>query len=161
MRGSVAARKAESRRTLGRWLEPKRGRVTFVPRPGASRPARAAWGPPQPAWPLGGETPGRTKDEAPRRWHGDRAPRQGEGEESDGRVAWEALRFVVVPASHRAPQQPQTSASGPGKAAEAVAAHVNRGPAQWLAGLPDAHAALAASAGHRPGQRGRRPRPWR
>jgi hypothetical protein len=33
--------------------------------------------------------------------------------------------------------------------------------ARWVACLPDAEAARAAYAGQGPGQRGRRPRPWR
>ena len=87
--------------------------------------------------------------------------RQGEVEDSDGRVALEARRFVVVPSRQLAHQQTQTSASGQGKEAEAVADHVKRVQAQWFACLPDAEAAMAASEGHRPGPRGRRPRPWR
>jgi transposase len=161
VRGIVADSKAYSRRTLGLCLEHKIGLVTLVPRTCAIRQALEAWGQRQPALPLLVEKPGRTKDEAPRRWHGYSVTRQVEVEYSDGRVALEALRFVVVHSSQLAHQQTQTYASGQGKEAEAVADHVKRVQAQWFACLPDAEAALAAYEGHRPGQRGRRPRPWR
>jgi hypothetical protein len=71
------------------------------------------------------------------------------------------LRFVVVHSSQLAHQQTQTYASGQGKEAEVVADHVKRVQAQWFACLPDAEAAIAAYEGRGPGQRGRRPRPWR
>ena len=58
-----------------------------------------AWGQQQSALPLLVEKPGRTKDEAPRRWHGQSVLRQVEVEYSGGRVVSEALRFVVVHAS--------------------------------------------------------------
>jgi hypothetical protein len=54
------------------------------------------------------EKPGRTQAEAPRRWHGQSVRRQVEVEYSDGRVAQEELRFVVVHSSQRAQQQTQT-----------------------------------------------------
>jgi hypothetical protein len=60
-----------------------------------------------------------------------------------------------------APQHTQTSASGQGKEAEAVADHVQRVQAQGFACLPDAEAAIAAYAGRGPGRRGRSPRPGR
>jgi hypothetical protein len=44
------------------------------------------------------------------------------------------------------PQQAQTSASAPGTAAAAVADHVQRVPAPWYAGWPDADAARAPGA---------------
>src|SRR5262252_7358460 len=70
VRGIVADSKASSRRTLGLCLERGVGIVTLVPRTGAVRQALEAWGGQQPARPLLIEKPGRTKDEAPRRWHG-------------------------------------------------------------------------------------------
>ena len=161
VRGIVADSKAYSRRTLGLCLERGVGLVTLVPRTCAVRQALAAWGRQQPAWPLLVEKPGRTKDEAPRHWHGHSVIRQVEVEYSAGRVALEALRFVVVHARHLAHQQTQSYASGPGKEAKVVADHVKRVQAQWCACLPDAAAALAAYEGRGPGQRGRRPRPWR
>jgi hypothetical protein len=107
------------------------------------------------------EKPGRTKDEAPRHWHGQSVMRQVEVEYSDGRVASEALRFVVVHARQLAHQHTHTYASGQDKEAAVVADHVKRVQAQWFACLPDAEAAIAAYEGRGPGRRGRHPRPWR
>lgn len=107
MRGMVAESKAESRRTRGFRLDPGMGSVTFVPRPCTVRQAREAWGPPPPAVPLVVEQPGRTQAEAPRHWPGQRVVRQGEGEDSPGRGAAEALRFVGGHARHLAQQQTQ------------------------------------------------------
>ena len=70
VRGIVADSKAYSRRTLGLCLEHGIGLVTFVPRTCAVRQDLEAWGQQQPALPLLVEKPGRTKAEAPRRWHG-------------------------------------------------------------------------------------------
>jgi hypothetical protein len=144
VRGIVADSKAYSRRTWGWCLEHKSGLVTLVPRTCAIRQAREAWGQQHPALPLVVEKPGRTTDEAPRRWQGSSVTRQVEGAYSAGRVALEALRFVVVHASPRAHQPTQTYARGQGKAAEAVADHVKRVQAQWVACLPDADAAMVA-----------------
>src|SRR5262249_61474278 len=80
---------------------------------------------------------------------------------SDGRVAAEALRFVVVHSSQLAQQQTQTYAVAQAKEAEAVTDYAKRVQAQWFACLPDAEAALAAYAGQEQGRRGRRPHPWR
>jgi len=87
--------------------------------------------------------------------------RQVEVEYSDGRVAQEELRFVVVHASQLAQQQTQTYAAAQVKEAEAVADHLRCGQARWCACLPDAEAAIAEYAGQGAGHRGRRPRPWR
>jgi hypothetical protein len=84
-----------------------------------------------------------------------------EVEYSDGRVAQEELRFVVVHASQLAQPQTQTYAAAQEKEAAALAAHVRHVHARWLACLPDAEAAIAEYAGQGPGHRGRRPRPWR
>src|ERR687886_877776 len=70
VRGIVADSKAYSRRTLGLCLERKIGLVTLVPRTCAIRQELEAWGGQQPALPLLIEKPGRTQDDAPRRWHG-------------------------------------------------------------------------------------------
>src|SRR5256712_9871109 len=96
VRGIVADSKAYSRRTLGVCLEHKIDLVTLVPRTCAVRQELEAWGRQQPTLPLLVEQPGRTKDEAPRRWHGQRVIRQVEVEYSDGRGTLEALRCVVV-----------------------------------------------------------------
>jgi transposase len=70
VRGIVADSKAYSRRTLGLCLEHGIGFVTLVPRTCAVRQALEAWGRQHPALPLLVEKPGRTRDEAPRHWHG-------------------------------------------------------------------------------------------
>jgi transposase len=161
VRGIVADSKAYSRRTLGVCLEHKIDLVTLVPRTCAVRQELEAWGRQQAALPLVLEKPGRTKDEAPRRWHGQSVICPVEVEYSDGRIVLEALRFVVVHSSQLAHQQTQTYASGQAKEAEAVADHVTQVQARWFACLPDAEAAMAEYEGRRPGQRGRRPRSWR
>jgi transposase len=161
VRGIVADSKAYSRRTLGLCLEQGIGLVTLVPRTCAVRQALEAWGQQQSALPLLVEKPGRTKAEAPRRWHGQSVIRPVEVEYSDGRVAQEELRFVVVHSSQLAQQQTQTYTAAQGKEAEAVADHVRQVQARWFACRPDAEAALAEYAGQGPGHRGRRPRPWR
>src|SRR4029453_8693607 len=135
-RGIVADSQAYSRRPLGVCLEQKVDLITFVPRPCAIRQALATWGQPPPARPLLLEQPGRTRDEVPRRWHGQSVLRQVAVEDSDGRIAPEARRFVVVHASQLAQQHTQTYAAAQGKAAEAVAAHVRPVHARWCACLP-------------------------
>jgi hypothetical protein len=123
--------------------------------------SRTLQGQQQPALPLFVEKPGRTTAEAPRRWHGPSVTRQVEVEYSDGRVAAEVLRFVVVHASQLAQQQAQSYAAAQARESEAVAAHVRQVRAQWFACRPDAEAAIAEYEGRGQGRRGRRPRPWR
>jgi transposase len=159
--GIVADSKAYSRRTLGLCLERGIGLVTLGPRTCTVRQELEAWGQQQSAFPLLVEKPGRTQDEAPRRWRGQSVMRSVEVEWSDGRVTQEILRFVVVHSSQLAHQQTQTYASGQAKEAEAVAAYVTQVQARWFACRPDAEAAMAEYEGQRPGRRGRRPRPWR
>src|SRR5713101_7869574 len=161
MRGIVADSKAYSRRTLGVCLEQGIGLVTLVPRTCAVRQELEAWGQQQPALPLLGEKPGRTTDEAPRRWHGQSVLRQVEVEYSEGRVAQEEVRFVVVHASQLAQQHAQAYAAAQAKEAAAVAHHVQHVQARWFACKADALAAIAEYEGREPGRRGRRPRPWR
>jgi transposase len=161
VRGIVADSKAYSRRTLGLCLEKGIGLVTLVPRPCAIRQELEAWGRQQPTLPLLVEKPGRTKDEAPRQWHGDSGLRQVEVEYGEGRVAQEAVRFVVVHSSQLAQQQTHTYAVAQAKEAHALAAHVQRVHARWFACRPDAEAALAEYEGQGQGRRGRRPQPWR
>src|SRR5262245_58201846 len=161
MRGIVADSKAYSRRTLGLCLERGVGLVTLVPRTCAVRQELEAWGQQQPTFPLLLEKLGRTKDEAPRRWHGQSVLRQVEVEYSDGRVVSEALRFVVVHSSQLAQQQTQAYTAAQAKEAAAVAAHVQHVHAQWFACEADAAAAIAEYEHRGPGRRGRRPQPWR
>src|SRR5499425_2104271 len=158
VRGIVADSKGYSRRTLGLCLERQIGLVTLVPRTCAIRQELETWGRQQPALPLLVEKPGRTKDEEPRRWHGHSVLRRVEVEYSEGRVAQEEVRFVVVHSSQLAQQHAQTYASAQAKEAEAIADHVRQVRAQWFACLPDAEAAIATYAGQGPGRRGRRPR---
>jgi transposase len=87
--------------------------------------------------------------------------RQVEVEYSDGRVALEALRFVVVHSSQLAQQQAQAYAAAQAKEAEAVVAHIKHVQARWFACETDAEAAIAEYEHRGPGQRGRRPQAWR
>jgi transposase len=161
VQGIVADSKAYSRRTLGLCLEKGIGLVTLVPRTCAVRQELETWGQQQPVLPLLVEKPGRTKDDVCRQWHGQSVVRQVEVEYSDGRVASEALRFVVVHSSQLAQQQAQSYAAAQAKETEAVADHVRRVHARWFACRPDAEAAVAEYEGRGQGRRGRRPRPWR
>jgi transposase len=161
VRGLVADSKAYSRRTLGVCLEHGIGLVTLVPRTCAVRQELEAWGQHQAGLPLLVEKPGRTRDEAPRRWHGQSVIRQVEVEYSDRRVALEALRFVVVHSSQLAQQQTQAYTAAQAKEAAAVMAHVKQVQARWFACEADAEATIAEYEGRGQGRRGRRPRPWR
>ena len=161
VRGLVADSKAYSRRTLGVCLEHGIGLVTLVPRTCAVRQELEAWGQHQSGLPLLVEKPGRTNDEAPRRWHGQSVIRQVEVEDSDGQVTCEALRFVVVHSSQLAQQQTQAYTAAQAKEAEAVMAHVKQVQARWFACEADAEAAIAEYAGRSQGRRGRPPRHWR
>lgn len=161
VRGIVADSKAYSRRTLGLCLEHGIGLVTLVPRTCAIRRELEAWGRQHPALPLLVEKPGRTKAEEPRRWHGHSVLRRVEVEYSEGRVAQEEVRFIVVHSSQLAQQHTQAYAAAQAKEAEAVADHVRQVQAQWFACRPDAEAAIGAYEGREQGHRGRRPRPWR
>jgi transposase len=159
VRGIVADSKAYRRRTLGLCLERTLGLVTLVPRTCAIRQELEAWGGQQPALPLLLEKPGRTQDEAPRRWHGQSVLRQVEVEYKEGRVALEALRFVVVHASQLAQQQTHTYTNAQAKEAAAVAAHGQHVHARWFACEADAAAAIAEYEHRGPGRRGRSPGP--
>jgi hypothetical protein len=126
VRGSVVDSKASSRRTLGLGLERQIGLVTLVPRPCALRQELETWGRQQPALPLLREKLGRPQDEAPRFWHGQSMRRHVEGEYSDGRIALEALLFVIVHASQLAQPQTSTYAVAPEEEAQAVADYMQR-----------------------------------
>jgi hypothetical protein len=161
VQGLVADSKAYSRRTLGLCLEEEIGLVTLVPRTCAVRQELEAWGQQQPALPLLVEKPGRTQDDACRRWRGQRVIRQVAVEYREGQVAQAALRFVVVQSSQWAPQQAQTYAATQVKEAAALADHSTHVEARQFACLADAEAAIAEYEGRGQGRRGRRPRPWR
>jgi transposase len=159
--GLVADSKAYSRRTLGVCREHGLGLVTLVPRTCTVRQDLEGWGRQHSMLPLLLEKPGRTKTEAPRRWYGQSVFRQVEVEYSDGRVALEEVRFVVVHSSQLAQQQTQTYARAQEKEASAVAEHVQRVQARWFACEADAEAAIAEYEHRGPGRRGRRPQAWR
>lgn len=161
VRGIVADSKGYSQRTLGLCLEKGIGLVTLVPRICAVRQELETWGQQQPTLPVLVEKPGRTKHETPRRWQGQSVIRPVSVEYNDGRVAQEALRFVVVHSSQLAQQQAQTYTRVQAKEAALVTAHIQRVGAQQFACVADAEAAIAEDEGRRQGRRGRRPRPWR
>jgi hypothetical protein len=94
--------------------------VTLVPRPCAVRQELEAWGQQQLDLPLFVEKPGRTTDEACRRWHEQSVIQSVEVEDSDGRVTQEERRFIVVHSSQLAQQHTQTYASAQGKEAKAI-----------------------------------------
>ena len=99
VRGIVADSTASCKRTLGLCLEKQVGLITLVRRSWGVRQEWEMWGQQQAALPLWLDTPGRTRQEPPRRWHGQSVSRQVEGESADGRLAGEARRFLVVPSS--------------------------------------------------------------
>ena len=116
-----------------------------MPRTCAIRQELEAWGRVS-TLPCLSQKPGRTKDEEPRRWHGHSVLRRVEVEDSEGRVAQEEMRFIVVHSSQLAQQHAQTYASAQEKEAEATD-HVRQVQAQWFACRPDAEAAIAAYEG--------------
>ena len=75
LQGIVADSKAYSQRPLGLCLAQPVGLVTLVPRTGAIRQEVDAWGQQQASLPLLLDTPGRTRQESPRRWEGRRVIR--------------------------------------------------------------------------------------
>ena len=161
VRGIVADSKAYCKRTLGLCLEQRVGLITLVPRTCGVRQELEAWGPQQGALPLLLEKPGRTRQESPRQWHGQSVVRRVEVEYSDGRVALEALRFVVVHSNQLAQQAALTYAKAQTHEAARVAEHMRRVEARRFACAADAETALADYEGRGQGRRGRRPRPWR
>jgi transposase len=161
MRGIVADSKAYCKRTLGLCLEKRVGLITLVPRTCAVRQELEIGGQQQDALPLLLEKPGRPRQEPPRRWHGRRVTRPVAVEYADGRLAVEALRFLVVPSSQLAQQGAVAASAAQAKEAEHVAEHLKRVAARWFACAADAEAAIAEYAGRGQGRRGRQPRPWR
>jgi transposase len=161
VRGIVADSKAYCKRTLGLCLEQGVGLITLVPRTCAVRQELEAWGQQQGPLPLLLEKPGRTRQEAPRRWHGCSVVRRVEVEYADGRLALEDLRFLVVHSSQLAQQTATTYSAAQAKEAERVAEHIQRVEARWYACAADAEAAITDYEGRGQGRRGRRPRLWR
>ena len=161
LRGIVADSKAYCKRTLGLCLEQRVELITLVPRTCAVRQALEAWGQQHRPLPLLLEKPGRTRQEAPRQWHGTSVVRQVEVEYADGRLAGAELRFLVVHSSQLAQQAAGAYTAAQAKEAERVAEHIQRVEARWFACAADAEAASADYAGRGQGRRGRTPRLWR
>src|SRR5215471_421287 len=161
MHGMVADSKAYCQRTLGLGLEQRVGLITLVPRTCAVRQELETWGQQQGTLPLLLEKPGRTRQEAPRRWHGQSVRPPVEVEYADGRHAVEALRFLVVRSSQLAQQAATTYTAAQAKEAERVAEHIQRVEARWFACAADAEAAIIDYEGRGQGRRGRKPRLWR
>jgi transposase len=161
VRGIVADSKAYCKRTLGLCLEQRLGLLTLVPRTCVVRHELEAWGQQQGSLPLLLEKPGQTRQELPRRWHGRSVVRQVAVEYADGRLAVEALRFLVVHSSQLAEQAAVAYKAAQTKEAERVAEHIQRVGARWFACAADAEAAISDYAGRGQGRRGRKPRLWR
>jgi hypothetical protein len=161
VRGIVADSQAYGNRTLGLGLEKQVGLITLVPRICGVRQELERWGQQQAALPLWLEKPGRTRQEPPRRWHGQGVSRQVEVEYADGRLAVEALRFLVVHSSQLAQPAAVADNAAQAKEAERVAEPVQRVEARWFACAADAEAAISDSEGWGHRRRGRKPRLWR
>jgi transposase len=161
VRGIVADSKAYCKRTLGLCLERGVGLITLVPRTCAVRQEVETWGQQHGALPLLLEKPGRTRQEPPRRWHGQSVVRRVPVEYADGRLDVAEIRFLVVHSSQLAHQAAVAYAAAQAKEAERVAEHVRHVEARWFACVADAEAAIAEYEGRGQGRRGRKPRPWR
>ena len=161
VRGIVADSKAYCKRTLGLCLEKRVGLITLVPRTCAVRQELETWGQQQGALPLLLEKPGRTRQEPPRRWHGQSVTRPVEVEYADGRLAVEELRFLVVHSSQLAQQAAVAYTAAQAKEAERITEHIQRVEARWFACAADAEAAITDYEGRGQGRRGRKPRLWR
>jgi transposase len=161
VRGIVADSKAYCKRTLGLCLEQRVGLITLVPRTCTVRQELETWGQQHGPLPLLLEKPGRTRQESPRRWHGQSVTRQVEVEYTDGRLAGEEFRFLVVHSSQLAQQGAVAYTAAQAKEAERVAEHIQRVEARWFACAADAEAAIRDYEGRGQGRRGRTPRLWR
>ena len=161
VRGIVADSKAYCQRTLGLCLEKRVGLITLVPRTCAVRQELEAWGQQHGALPLLLEKPGRTRQEPPRRWHGQSVIRRVAVEYADGRQDVAEIRFLVVHSSQLAQQAAVAYSAAQAKEAERVAEHIQRVEARWFACAADAEAAIIDYEGRGQGRRGRTPRLWR
>ena len=161
VRGIVADSKAYCKRTLGLCLERRVRLITLVPRTCTVRQELEAWGQQQEALPLLLEKPGRTRQEPPRRWHGQSVTRPVAVEYADGCREVAEIRFLVVHSSQLAHQAAGAYAAAQAKEAERLAAHIQHVDAREFACAADAEAAMAEYAGRGQGRRGRQPRPWR
>src|SRR5919204_2421220 len=161
VRGIVADSKAYCQRPLGWCLEKGVGLITLVPRTCAVRQELETWGQQHGPLPLLLEKPGRTRQEPPRRWHGQSVIRRVAVEYADGQQDMAELRFLVVHSSQLASQAAEASTAAQAKEAERVAEHIQRVEARWFACAADAEAAISDYEGRGQGRRGRTPRPWR
>jgi len=161
VRGIVADSKAYCKRTLGLCLEQRVGLITLVPRTCTVRQEAEAWGQQHGALPLLLEKPGRTRQEPPRRWHGQSIVRRVPVEYAEGRLDVAEIRFLVVHSSQLAHQTAVASAAAQAKEAERIAEHVQHVEARWFACAADAEEAIADYEGRGQGRRGRKPHPWR
>ena len=159
VRGIVADSKAYCKRTLGLCLEQGVGLITFVPRTCTVRQEVEAWGQQHGALPLLLEKPGRTRQEPPRRWHGQSVVRRVPVEDPDGRLDVAEIRFLVVHSSQLAHQTAVAYAAAHAKEAERIAEHVQHVEARWFACAADAEEAMADYEGRGQGRRGRKPHP--
>ena len=161
VRGIVADSKAYCQRTLGLCLEQAVGLITLVPRTCTVRQEVEAWGQQQAALPLLLEKPGRTRQEPPRRWHGQSVVRRVPVQYPDGRLDMAELRFLVVHSSQLAQQAASAYTAAQAKEAEHITEHVRHVEARWFACAADAEEAIADYEGRGQGRRGRKPHPWR
>src|SRR5437879_6390163 len=161
VRGIVADSKAYCKRTLGLCLEQRVGLITLVPRTCTVRQEVEVWGQQHGALPLLLEKPGRTRQEPPRRWHGQSVVRRVPVEYADGRLDVAEIRFLIVHSSQLAHQTAVASAAAQAKEAERIAEHVQHVEARWFACATDAEEAIADYEGRGQGRRGRTPHPWR
>jgi transposase len=161
VRGIVADSKAYCKRTLGLCLEKQVGLITLVPRTCGVRQELERWGQQQTALPRLLEKPGRTRQEPPRRWHGQSVIRRVAVEYADGRQDMAECRFLVVHSSQLAQQAAAAYAAAQTREAERVAEHRQRVETRWFACAADAEAAIAEYEGRGQGRRGRKPQPWR
>jgi transposase len=161
VRGIVADRKAYGKRTLGLCREQRVGLITLVPRTCAVRQELEAWGQQHGPVPLLLEKPGRTRQEPPRRWHGQSVRRGVAVEYTGGRQDMAELRFLVVHSSQLASQAAEAYAAAQAREAAQITEHIQRIQARWFACVTDAEAAIAEYEGSGQGRRGRKPRPWR
>jgi transposase len=137
------------------------GLITLVPRTCAVRQEVEAWGQQHGTLPLLLEKPGRTRQEPPRRWHGQSVVRRVPVEYADGRLDVAEIRFLVVHSSQLAQQAATAYAAAQAKEAERVTEHIQRVEGRWFACAADAEAAISDYAGRGQGRRGRTPRLWR
>ena len=161
VRGIVADSKGYCKRTLGLCLEQRVGLITLVPRTCAVRQEVEAWGQQHGALPFMLEKPGRTRQEPPRRGHGQSVVRRVPVEYADGRLDGAEIRLLVVHSSPLAHQGAVTYAAAQAQEAARVTEHVQHVEARWFACAADAEAAIAEDEGRGQGRRGRTPRPWR